>query len=119
MIVKTLRDSEKWTQKDLAKILGWSESTLSRELKRGAVKQISAKNYRKYTTYSARVAQCNIEKNWEKGCVIKTDRITGSQDHNKFYGYSIYDVEADFNWEIWKGFTKFVEKHQEIVDGSP
>lgn len=38
MIAKTLRDSEKWTQKDLAKILGWSESTLSRELKRGAVK---------------------------------------------------------------------------------
>lgn len=50
--------------------------------------------------------------NWE----LIMDRVTGSQDHNKFHGYSVYDVVADFNREIWKGFTKFTDKHPEIVD---
>lgn len=68
------KKSEKWSQKEIAKMLGWSESTLSRELKRGAVEQIDGKDYRRYIGYSAYVAQCSIKKGWEnKGCGIKLE----------------------------------------------
>lgn len=62
---------ERFTQKELADQLGWSEATLSRELKRGMVNQ-QASDLTTYQAYSSYVAQCNVEKNWEtKGPPLK------------------------------------------------
>lgn len=46
----------KKTQKELASLLGWSEATLSRELRRGRVTQVNSQ-LEEYTCYSATVAQ--------------------------------------------------------------
>jgi IS30 family transposase len=56
---------ERLTQKELAKQLGWSEATLSREIRRGLVKQKSS-DLTTYETYSSYVAQSNIQQNWER-----------------------------------------------------
>lgn len=62
---------EKLTQKELAKQLGWSEATLSREIKRGLVEQ-KASDLTTYMAYSSYVAQSNIQRNWEnKGPDLK------------------------------------------------
>lgn len=53
---------ERSTQKELAKQLGWSEATLSLELKRGMVKQ-QASDLTTYQTYSSYVTQSNVKKN--------------------------------------------------------
>lgn len=62
---------EKKSQKEIAADLGWSEATLSRELKRGKVCQL---NYQleEYECYSAYVAQMQVEDNWQtKGPDLK------------------------------------------------
>ena len=67
---------ERLTQKELAKQLGWSEATLSRELKRGMVQQ-QASDLTTYQAYSSYVAQSNVKKNWaKKGAPLKI-----GQDH--------------------------------------
>ena len=67
---------DKLNQKELAKILGWSEATLSRELKRGKVKQKNSM-LEEYTAYSSVVAQKTVEKTWSnKGPSLKI-----SNDH--------------------------------------
>lgn len=53
------------TQKELARILGWSEATLSRELKRGAVDQLTS-NLESYKIYSAVVAQSRVREKWQR-----------------------------------------------------
>ena len=67
---------ERFTQKELANQLGWSEATLSRELKRGMVKQ-QASDLTTYQSYSSYVAQSNVKKNWEK----KGPSLKIGQDH--------------------------------------
>ncbi len=67
---------ERYTQKELARQLGWSEATLSRELKRGMVKQ-QASDLTTYQAYSSYVAQSNVKKNWEK----KGPSLKIGQDH--------------------------------------
>lgn len=49
------------SQKAMAEIIQTSESTISRELKRGAVTQLGY-DYRTYTSYSAEVAQQNYDR---------------------------------------------------------
>jgi len=62
---------ERLNQKALAKQLGFSEATLSRELRRGLVEQQTSQ-LETYMAYSSVVAQSNIEKNWEnKGRDLK------------------------------------------------
>ncbi len=52
------------SQKEIAYDLGWSEATLSRELKRGRILQLTSM-LEEYYAYSAKVAQEEIEANWE------------------------------------------------------
>lgn len=62
---------ERKTQKELAEDLGWSASTLCRELKRGSVQQLSP-SLEKYQAYSAVVAQSCVQKSWSnKGPQLK------------------------------------------------
>lgn len=62
---------ERKTQKELAYDLGWSQSTLSRELKRGRVRQMKS-SLEEYYAYSATAAQEHVEANWEsKGPQLK------------------------------------------------
>lgn len=59
------------SQKDIAFDLGWSEATLSRELKRGRILQLTSM-LEEYFAYSAKVAQEEVEANWEsKGPQLK------------------------------------------------
>lgn len=79
------------TQKELAKDLGWSEATLSRELKRGLVKQLSS-SLEEYWIYSAQVAQEKVERNWEnKGPQLKlgTDHALAAVLENMLLGEKV------------------------------
>lgn len=59
------------TQKELAEDLGWSPSTLCRELKRGRVRQLSS-SLEEYQAYSAFAAQSHVQKSWSnKGPQLK------------------------------------------------
>lgn len=59
------------TQKQLAKELGWSQATMSRELKRGRVTQLDT-YLQEYVCYSAEVAQIRAQSKWEnKGPNLK------------------------------------------------
>ena len=57
-----LSQKERCTQKELASQPGWSEATLSRELKRGMVKQ-QASDLTTYQAYSSYIAQSNVKRN--------------------------------------------------------
>lgn len=62
---------ERRTQKELAEILGWSQATLSRELRRGATVQLTS-NLEEYTAYSAMVAHSAAQERWtNKGPDLK------------------------------------------------
>lgn len=62
---------KKKTQKEIAEDLGWSQATLSRELARGKTMQKNSQ-LEEYECYSADVAQCSVEANWEnKGPDLK------------------------------------------------
>ncbi|MGI6072392.1 MAG: IS30 family transposase [Lachnospiraceae bacterium] len=62
---------ERLTQKEIAKQLGWREATLSRELKRGSVEQLSS-DLTTYTAYSSYIAHSKAQRNrTNKGPEIK------------------------------------------------
>ena len=66
-----LSKKKRRTQRELAEILGWSPATLSRELRRGAVTQLSS-SLEEYTAYSARGAHQKAQERWaNKGPDLK------------------------------------------------
>lgn len=70
---RNLRSSkrDRKTQKKIAKELGWSEATLSRELRRGKTVQLNS-HLEEYECYSAYLAQLTVETNWSnKGPELK------------------------------------------------
>ena len=59
------------TQKELAAELGWSQATLSRELRRGKTVQLTTE-LEEYESYSADLAQLTVQRNWQnKGPDLK------------------------------------------------
>ena len=76
------------TQKELARQLGWSEATLSRELKRGSVKQLSS-DLTTYTAYSSHIAHSKARRNWTNkgpGLKIGKDRKLCEEIENMLLG---------------------------------
>lgn len=86
---------DKKSQKELAAELGWSESTLSRELKRGYVKQLDSE-LKEYKAYSAHVAQCTVEQNWSSkgpGLKIGNDHVLAKKIQAMLIGKKIAGLE--------------------------
>lgn len=83
------------TQKKLAEILGWSQATLSRELRRGLVKQLNSQ-LENYWIYSSIVAQEYVESRWEsKGPQLKigNDLELANQIEDMLLGEELEGIE--------------------------
>lgn len=109
---------DRLTQKEIAKQLGWSEATLSRELKRGSVEQLSS-DLTSYTAYSSTVAHSKIQSGWgNKGPGIKMgqDRQLCEQIEKMLLGeempnmkrlrYSPEAIVLHFNEKGWPTETR-------------
>lgn len=121
---QNLKESRKnrKTQKELARILGWSEATLSRELKRGAVEQLSS-NLETYKGYSAVVAQSRVRENWQRkgpGLKIGKDHVLARKIEEMLEGketarigklrYSPEAIVMHFEQEGWPTATRLCAK---------
>lgn len=87
--------SDQLNQKQLAAHLGWSEATLSRELRRGKVKQLNGE-LEEYEAYSAYVSQLKVELNWaNKGPALKIghDRSLCEQIEAMLIGEAVEGLE--------------------------
>ncbi len=92
-----LRKSKKnrMTQKQMAEYLGFSEATLSRELRRGKTAQLDSELV-EYECYSAYVAQCKIQSTWEnKGPDLKVgkDHVLANEIESMLIGEKLPGLE--------------------------
>lgn len=83
------------TQKEIAAYLGWSEATLSRELRRGKTVQLNT-HLLEYECYSSYVAQLTVENNWEnKGPDLKIgdDHVLAEKIESMLIGEEVPGLE--------------------------
>lgn len=105
-------------QRELAQDLGWSQATLSRELRRGRVKQLRS-NLEEYEAYSALVAQNVVsQRQANKGPKLKigTDHVLATKIEKMLTGeevkglkrlrFSPEAVVMHFNEHGWPSETK-------------
>jgi len=111
-------NKDRLTQKEIAKQLGWSEATLSRELKRGLVEQ-KRSNLETYMVYSSYAAHIKIQDGWSnKGPALKIrkDRKLCEQIEKMLIGeempnmkrlrYSPEAIVMHFNEKGWPTETR-------------
>lgn len=109
---------DRLTQKEIASQLGWSEATLSRELRRGSGEQLSS-DLSTYTAYSSYIAHSKAQRNWtNKGPELKIgkDRVLCEEIEKMLLGeekpntkrlrYSPEAVVMHFNEKGWPTETR-------------